>query len=114
MGGRAIFPPNAVTHDVRDGSGPHPAWQVFIWHVNSMLPDTFNTPHILLDTPALGWTTEDYDKAQVVMPTPGSGNSIMITTKLFAMWPLWDQAMKMCIEGNLHEHEGESYEEEYE
>lgn len=111
LGGRALFDPEAVAFDVeagRENDGPFYAWMLFTWIVNSMVPEVFATKESNIeiedDTPAIGWTTERYKQARIMHPPVGSGNKILVQADDHRLYPVWDQAMKQLVSGNLHTH----------
>lgn len=106
-----MFDIHDVALDVQAGAsdetGPFPAWVLFIWTVNDMVPETFYTtkePRVVHDEPAPGWQTEHYDKARVLMPPEDSGNKVAIVADDMSLYPVWDQAMQIVVSGNIHKH----------
>lgn len=109
LSGRALFSPKDVAHDVEDTGEAYPAWMLFIWTVNDMVPETFATegtsyPIIHIDEPGDGWLTEEYEKARVLLPPDGSDNSIGIVADDVTLYPIWDKAMQIVAQGGIHEH----------
>lgn len=112
-----MFDPYEVAEDrerVGEHRGPFPAWILFIWLVNDMVPGTFATEDspkedliIKPDEPARGWLTEQYPKARVMRPPVDSDAKIAIVADDFSLYPVWDKAMQMVVSGNIHTHEKE-------
>lgn len=110
LNGRALFEHDDVSieTDGPNGTGPYYAWMLFTWYVNEMVPETFATDdkgiNILNDTPAHGWTTEEYKTARIMLPPLDSGNMIMIQADDPRLYPIWDAAMQKVVAGGIHKH----------
>lgn len=94
-----------------DDSGPFYAWTLFVYFVNSMVPETFATEAspessvtVSYDTPAQGWTTEQYATARIMLPPLDSDEAIAIIAEDIALYPIWDKAMQMVVSGGIHTH----------
>lgn len=111
LNGRALFDRNDVAFDteaVADERGPYYAWMLFTWKVNTMVPEVFATKgdKVVLheDRPAVGWITEQYERARVMLPPEDSDSLIMIQADDVRLYPVWDLAMQQVVSGNIHRH----------
>lgn len=111
LGGRAIFNTNDVAFDTEatgDERGPYYAWMLFTWKVNEMVPEVFATKGdsliVLEDSPAMGWTTEKYERARIMHPPEGSDSKMLIQADDVKLYPVWDAAMQSVVDGHMHSH----------
>lgn len=108
--GRAMFAHDDVSIETEgpEGTGPFYSWMLFTWYVNEMVPETFATDaakiSVLPDTPARGWTTEQYEKARILHPPVDSDNVIIIQADDPRLYPVWDAAMQRVVAGGIHKH----------
>lgn len=109
ISGRAMFDQHDVAADVEDTGESYPAWMLFIWTVNDMVPETFATtgddfPIMLTNEPGVGWLTEQYEKARVLIPPSDTDNSVVIVADDMTLYPIWDKAMQIVVSGGIHTH----------
>lgn len=111
LNGKAMFRTDDVAVDVEaapDQRGPFYAWMLFIWKVNSMVPETFSTNKKSIkvehNSPARGWTTETYRNARVLIPPSGTDNQVLIQADDVRLFHVWDQAMQQVVSGDIHKH----------
>lgn len=68
-----------------------------MWGVNALVPETFTTIHskgkikLHTDEPAVGWLTEEYEKARILRPqNEQAGDMVIIVAEDPELYTVWD------------------------